>query len=275
MDALTAVREPSWPRLAASAMVRLGQVMTASVLALLALAALVVVLRRLSGALVEPLPSAVLWCLAAFLAGIAILFRGSFVAHVADQTRARAYALWAAPSVVLLLAAVGLSSRETAGGGLIGLWGLLALEEGWSWSRWFPEAAASRVAQPAAVAPSGIVASPRTLDIASGGDEACDPAVSQRLVRRRQAEGGEILEGWVRAALVAGQRHAAAHVVICPPFARVAECFAEPSDGPPSQVKVAQVLPYGVRFEIKLDAPAEEPTNVTIEFSIHELPSED
>jgi hypothetical protein len=39
-------------------------------------------------------------------------------------------------------------------------------------------------------------------------------------------------------------------------------------DGPPAQIKVAQVLPQGVRFEIKLDEPGTEASDVLVEFSI-------
>ncbi len=53
------------------------------------------------------------------------------------------------------------------------------------------------------------------------------------------------------------------------------QCYAEQMDGPPARLKVAQVLAYGVRFEIKLEEPAEEPTSVVIEFSIHEQPADD
>jgi hypothetical protein len=73
---------------------------------------------------------------------------------------------------------------------------------------------------------------------------------------------------------IANQRHGTAHVAICPPLARTPLCDAEPSDGPPAQVHVAQVLPYGVRIEIKLDQPAEEACRVTVELSIREQHAE-
>jgi hypothetical protein len=36
--------------------------------------------------------------------------------------------------------------------------------------------------------------------------------------------------------------------------------------GPPSRVKTAQLLPYGVRLDLKLAATAEEPTSVLLQF---------
>ncbi len=93
--------------------------------------------------------------------------------------------------------------------------------------------------------------------------------MSQQFVRRQNAAGGETIEGLLRVRVARGQRHATAHVAICPPLERVGECYAEPCDGPPASVKVAQVLCYGVRFEIKLDEPPDEPASVVVEFAIH------
>ena len=61
-------------------------------------------------------------------------------------------------------------------------------------------------------------------------------------------------------------------MAICPPLARVPRCDAEPADGPPSQVRMAQALPYGVRLEVKLDKAATEASQVLVEFSISEGP---
>jgi hypothetical protein len=88
------------------------------------------------------------------------------------------------------------------------------------------------------------------------------------VVRRCEPDGSETIAGWLRAAVPAAARHATAHVAICPPFEGLPECFAEQMDGPPAQVKVAQVLPHGVRFEIKLDERAAEASDVLVEFSI-------
>ncbi len=267
---------------------RLCRAVAGSALTLMALAALVIWLRRLGGALVEPPSASVLCGLALVLVAAALAFRGSYFPVIRSAPRSTRIAIWAAPSMVLLLWATGLSWQETSGGGLAGLWGVLVLEEGWSWARWFQETAPCGHAQavatpyvPISSAPAPVAISDAddsavhsALDFDVESDDEFDPDVSQRLVRRRLADGSETMEGWIRAELAPAQRHAAAHVAICPPFASVAECFAEPVDGPSSQVKVAQMLPYGVRFEIKLDDPAEEATSVTIEFAIHQRAGE-
>jgi hypothetical protein len=79
-----------------------------------------------------------------------------------------------------------------------------------------------------------------------------------------------MLAGWFSAELAAGQRHATAHVAICPPLAGTLACYAEQNDGPEAEVRIAQVLPQGVRFEIKLDRPQGEASRVGIEFSIQQ-----
>jgi hypothetical protein len=110
---------------------------------------------------------------------------------------------------------------------------------------------------------------PGTIDDPPG--EACDELVSQQIVRRGPA-GEEILEGFTRVHFTTGERVAAAHLSICPPLSRVPACYAEPSDGPDAQVRVTHVYSHGVRLEVKLDHPAEEPTSVLVEFSIQENP---
>ena len=51
----------------------------------------------------------------------------------------------------------------------------------------------------------------------------------------------------------------------CPPFASVPQLDFEQADGPPARVKLGQLLAYGARFEVKLDAPG--PAEILIAFS--------
>jgi hypothetical protein len=57
------------------------------------------------------------------------------------------------------------------------------------------------------------------------------------------------------------------HVAFCPPFAATPEVKVSQIDGPEVRIKTAQLLPYGARLDLKLAAPAEEPTSVTLRFS--------
>jgi hypothetical protein len=89
--------------------------------------------------------------------------------------------------------------------------------------------------------------------------------VTQHFTRRKTAEGDDLIEGWLRTALVAGQRTVHAHVSFCPPFVGTPELEFEQADGPAARVRLGQVLAYGARFEVKLDAVG--PAEVLIAFS--------
>ena len=264
----------NWPQIESLAIAKLVRTLAASWLALLALAAILVCIRRSSGALTQPLPPQALVAWGALLALAALTFRKAYSAATSAGNRLATYALWAAPSGVLALWAASLSLSGSATSGLLGLWGLLLVEEGWSWGRlWHEQAAPAR--QPVGGLRPQVVkaATPSGMAVIGEAEDEPDASVTQQIVRRRQSDRSEGLEGWVRADLAASQRHATAHIAICPPLDGLPECFAEQLDGPPAAIKVAQVLPYGVRFEIKLDKPAQQATSVLVEFSIQSRPS--
>ncbi len=87
----------------------------------------------------------------------------------------------------------------------------------------------------------------------------------QQFTRRHTAEGDDLVEGWLRVRLEPGQRNTHAHIAFCPPLARVPQLEFEQADGPSARVKLGQALPYGARFEVKLDAVG--PAEVMIAFS--------
>jgi hypothetical protein len=236
-------------------------------MALVAVVGLVICARRATGALVVPLAPGVLAGLGIVLAAVAVSFRRTMAAAV--LSRLATFAVWSVPSLALLVwaAAVTLAGSETLG--LVAFVGALLVEEGWSWGR-----LRLRADEPPRAIDVPIVGPARravvsAVDDAQAPDVETDETVSQNIVRRR-GETGEVIEGWVRVELAAAQRHAAAHVAICPPLDRVPECYAEQMDGPSARIQVAQVLAYGVRFDVKLDEPSCEPCSVIVEFSIQE-----
>ena len=87
----------------------------------------------------------------------------------------------------------------------------------------------------------------------------------QRLVRVRDADGGEAIHGTLRAEFVAGQRHATLYVGFCPPLERLPVVEVEVVDGPDAAVKVVQALAHGVQLELRLAEPAEEACSATVE----------
>ena len=100
--------------------------------------------------------------------------------------------------------------------------------------------------------------------------DALEPGVLARWVRSRQERRQRDDRRGGPGQFQVGERQTQAHLAICPPLAVVPQCFAEPTDGADAQVRVAQVLPYGVRLEVKLDETAEEACDVTIGFTIAE-----
>ena len=77
--------------------------------------------------------------------------------------------------------------------------------------------------------------------------EPAEPAaeVLQQLTLRTTAEGGQVLSGWLRMPLAAGQRSGNLHVAFCPAFGQIPQVHAEAVSGPDCRIKAAQVLPYG------------------------------
>jgi hypothetical protein len=69
---------------------------------------------------------------------------------------------------------------------------------------------------------------------------------------RRTIEGADVLEGLARAHFEPGVRATNLHVGICPPFASVPEVFVEIADDSAATVKIAEALPFGVRLEVRL-----------------------
>lgn len=274
MDARTATLGVDSPAINSLAAVALARAVAVAGFSLLALGGFVILLRRLSGALGAPLSFGTLLACACLLAMAALLFRAMFQRPAWARQRWGEYLFCALPSGVLLPWAIGLSAPGT-GGGLVALWGVLLLEEGWSWGQLRRRGPAARpiLAKPSHVAElplsavselSQSLTEPDSLNEADESDE----AICQQVVRRREPDGSETIAGWLRAEVPAAARHATAHVAICPPFEGRPKCFAEQMDGPPAQIKVAQVLPHGVRFEIKLDEPGAEAADVLVEFSI-------
>jgi hypothetical protein len=269
MDATSAIpARPPLPALAPLA-VDLWRLVTLWLVAMLSLGAVVVCARRAGGALAEPLPSAVLLAWMALVGGCVLAFRAAPAASFAQRGPATA-ARWGGTTLLMLLWIAGLSLPGTAPPVLIGIWGIVLAVEAISWARRSAllNRGTSYYDRPARfdAALGTSVIRPTSLVVE---DIESLEQVSQRLVRKRD-DGGEVIEGWLRVELAAQQRHATAHLAICPPLACTPRCYAEPSAGPGADVKVAQVLPYGVRFEIKLDAAASEPTSVVIDFAIRE-----
>lgn len=264
----------------------------AALLGVLLITASVLLLRRVLGALVAPLPSAAL-----AMAGIALAAMGGLVriasCRIPRQGRARG---WRWPvqiltSLAVLAVAYSVSVSGSGWLGLASLWGAVVVGEVFSWHpfhmlqlrwplglpplstlQWLPRLSIrsrlpiksrlpTRIDPPHRPEPHGVKAAvlePTAIIAAE---------VLQQLTRRQLADGVEELAGWVRVSFAPGQRTENVHVAFCPPFAAAPQLTVAQLDGPPARTKTAQLLPYGVRIDLKLSGPAEANTSVLLEFS--------
>lgn len=88
----------------------------------------------------------------------------------------------------------------------------------------------------------------------------------QRLERYQSATGEECLRGRVMIAVSPDARTAHTHVGFCPPFAETpAVTVTTDYDGVEATITAAEVLPWGVRIECRLEEPAEEPFEIPVD----------
>lgn len=258
--------------------------------ALLVFAAVVLWWRRLVGALVNPLEPVVLLGAAVTVSAAAAAIRLGVLDKLAPagqpsgRTRFARYLPWTVSASVVAIG-VALSLRDTSLWGLVLFWTILTGEELWGWTPRRPlgppplgaPPLGAHVAAPPAVSPRREPATPISLPRPSDSPfpavDECDmdavdsPDVLQQLTRRRTADGGEILSGWLRVPLAANQRTANVHVAFCPPFPRNPQVAVDQLGGPAARIKKVQVLPYGTRLDLKLAEHSDMPGSVVLQFS--------
>jgi hypothetical protein len=242
-------------------------------LGMLVAAALVVVVRRWAGALGSPLGSAALLTTGALIAGVAVAIRLAWL--LAPGARRHDRGVMLVTGLCVMALGASLSVPGTPGIARLCLFALLAIEEGCTWAWYLGRVTDNQSALDstcgAGCQPASGHEQVGTLlhrQIAHPPQDDVPPnEVVQQLTRSRAADGVESLAGWLRIPFAAGQRTGSVHVAFCPPLAATPELSVEQIGGPPSRVKTAQLLPYGVRLDLKLAAAAEEPTSVLLQFT--------
>jgi hypothetical protein len=96
--------------------------------------------------------------------------------------------------------------------------------------------------------------------------------VLQRVVRARDQGGSEIVYGTVRCRFVDGQRQQSIHLAFCPPLQTLAHFATDQVSGPTVQIKTVVAETFGVGIEAKLTSPSKGPTEVQIQFFAFERP---
>jgi hypothetical protein len=91
----------------------------------------------------------------------------------------------------------------------------------------------------------------------------------QRFTRYDGRAGRDCLRGRINVEVAAGARLAQGHVGFCPAFAATpAVKVTTDYDGVEATVAAAEVLPWGVRVEVRLAEPAEEPLEIPVDLVV-------
>ena len=265
----------------------LARVAGIGLMALIWLVALVLTMSRASGAIRVAPETAVVWSIAVLFVLMATGARQLWrMQRRPSQHPLATIALdWAAlPAMALALWAITPPSGEHRIA-IIGCIAIVLVGEGWalrgyvrSLRRSSPEITSdSSTTIPRAALPESLDEESPSSDL--GEQIRIDPPqtpaphfptddVAQQLVRRVDEVGADIIQGWVRAVFEPRQRTASAHVAFCPVLEGSLSVEFEHAGGAEARIKAAQLLPYGVRFDVKLADPAERAESVLIEFVI-------
>jgi hypothetical protein len=234
-----------------------------SICGLAAVSAFVLLERRLAGALTHP-PHVGLFVGIAAIAVIAATATRLMDRSV--STTCRDTARWII-AVSLPLLAVALSLPQSPAIGLTVLWLSIVGAEVQLWRRGGGRALRmSPRAQSAAAAHSNGSA----VEQSSRPSTSLAPGAAQQLIYRQTDDRTTTVEGWLRAKFAPGERILNAHVAFCPAFFGPPQVDVELADGPECSIRPTLVVPWGVRWELKLADPAVAGCSVTFEFLARE-----
>ncbi|HEY4313430.1 MAG TPA: hypothetical protein VGN12_28525 [Pirellulales bacterium] len=263
--------------------------------------ALVLVTRRLQGA-ITPASSPgwpVAWMVLAAL--VAAATRGVWWNY--DRlAKGPGHAIgWFVPVAALVLTALALTSLRMSIAADLVLWGIVAIEEvattlwldgpgyrramafvgrHWPGNGPLAERLRSRIGIPdqpsAEIRPPSSGRSRLAADAGSSIDEllTASAQMAQRFERLQSADGRDVLAGMTTMQFTAGQVTAHVHLAFCPPFAHVPRIDYRQIAGPAARLKLGQVLPHGVRIDVKLAAPAAERTQLRLELRASQEPQQ-
>jgi len=100
-------------------------------------------------------------------------------------------------------------------------------------------------------------------------DEPTEEPISEHLVqqltRQRNASGGESLHALLRVSCTPGDRLAVVHLAFCPPLEAAPELTAHALDDSGAQAKITLAEIYGARIELRLPSPASDGDSVLLE----------
>lgn len=216
----------------------------------------VLVARRLAVPAAEPLPAAV--TLGVAIVGAALV-AGSDVAGRCGPRQA-----WTAVAtrVGLVLALLAVAAPFRAGSWL----------DATAFAVAFAIAAGAVVRRPAPAAGprhGHAPQRPQVSDRRLRGGRRFSGHLRQRFARYDTRSGTDCLRGRINIELDAGARTAHGHVGFCPAFPLTPTVTTTTDyDGVEASVTAAEVLPWGVRVEVRLAEPAEEPLEIPVDLVV-------
>jgi len=247
------------------------QLPTAISLALLGLVlglAAVLVIRRLSGALVSPLSGGAILLVALIVESTILLYRSFSSCAEYSVLSTQYFGRWQhslppravfsliTPEVAALAILASLTIRGTPAWGLILAWLLLISTESIPWllhyrpglinTRWL------HVLRPT-VAPPAESEQP---EIPCG--------LVQQLTRTREGN-RESIHAIVQADIAANDHLAVVHLSFCPPLAAPPQLSAYALDADDAEIRITQAETFGTRLEVRLPAAKETPRTLLVE----------
>ena len=248
----------AWPALRKDLLTAL----LASGLAAFAVVVLLLLARRMTGALVQPLGGFSLVGIVGLGLLLAVGWRLGWQARGSHAT-SRALVALALPGIALFLLLCVLSLPGTANWALMLTWlAFLSVEAAWWWAAYSSQ---QPIAPSRSVLPTADVVAERTARPVIEHDQGSLPEnVFQQITRFREAD-QERVAVILRIPFAAGQRTAVAHVAFCPPLCGVPELATEVIEGPSATVAITNPQSFGARLEVRLDEAAEEACTVVVE----------
>jgi len=230
--------------------------------------------RRVVGALQRPLSLSALIAVGLLLAlsvvAVRMLWHRGLATSAQNQSKWLNRLVGYCPTATILCVGLALSLNNTPKAYLAAFWAILFTGE--SLSR-FPDAwrATSSIRKIAKKFISRDRSHWTAPMVVSGPSATYDELelredVTQHLTHSRAEDGSQAISGRIRVGFEPGQRIANVHLAFCPPFERTPTFDVSQLSGPRGRTKTVQLLPYGVRFDLKLSEIYPDPTEVTLEF---------
>jgi hypothetical protein len=278
-----------------------------ALLALWLVASVLFLGRALAGRFERPLPMLVLLAVAAVIAlitvAVRLLLRGSWVNSVILPRTTPDWLAQFMPSLAAIILAVGFTVAGAPPTGLVFLWIIVAAEiffgaaGPWTWPllqrrRWrakedrgavVPERPRGTLNDSPTVPAAHETNSTSVTDRVSSGHDSDSGAQEepndelpwlwheatalQELRYMSLPEQGICVAGSQRVTIPAAQQTSVVHTVFYPPFSDVPEISIELQEPYTVTIKPAQILPQGVRWEIRAEQTSDQPREVQWAFS--------